>query len=165
MSGGIRPLNSIEAARVAAERMRAGESLQSVPPGKNPAEPLSPQAALRGEVVRMVGAGVSALRIQDTLIEQGYEREQVFAIVDEVLANPPPPNPAEVGLPGTRSDPLAGMVRGHAVFLKVLGALIFVIGGFLWLGNVIGFFPTLPALGYFTLLLGGGIYGAGEKLD
>ena len=36
-----------------------------------------------------------------------------------------------------------------------LGGLIFVAGAFLWLGNVIGFFPTVPLAGYATMLIGG----------
>jgi hypothetical protein len=46
----------------------------------------------------------------------------------------------------------------------VLGALVFAGGVFLFLGNVIGFFPTFPLAGYLTILAGGAIYRAGSKM-
>ena len=46
----------------------------------------------------------------------------------------------------------------------VLGALTFVAGVVLFLGNVIGFFRTFPLAGYLTMLIGGGIYKAGTKM-
>jgi hypothetical protein len=36
----------------------------------------------------MVAAGIPAMRIQDTLIERGHDKQEVFAIVDQVLAMP-----------------------------------------------------------------------------
>ncbi|HWX18709.1 MAG TPA: hypothetical protein VN578_02270 [Candidatus Binatia bacterium] len=46
-----------------------------------------------------------------------------------------------------------------------LGALIFVAGAFFWCGNVFGFFVTFPFAGYLTLLLGGAIFKAGQKMS
>lgn len=45
-----------------------------------------------------------------------------------------------------------------------LGAVVFVAGIFLFLGNVIGFFRTFPLAGYLTILAGGAIYKAGSKM-
>ena len=42
--------------------------------------------------------------------------------------------------------------------MKVAGALIFVVGLFLFLGNIIGFFPTFPGVGYLTMAVGGILY-------
>ncbi len=46
-----------------------------------------------------------------------------------------------------------------------LGAVIFVAGVVLWCGNVFGFFRTFPFAGYLTLLVGGLIYKAGQKMN
>jgi hypothetical protein len=46
--------------------------------------------------------------------------------------------------------------------MKILGAAIFVVGVILWLGNVGGFFPTFPGVGYGTILLGGFLYRKGS---
>lgn len=39
--------------------------------------------------------------------------------------------------------------------VKIIGGLVFALGVFLFLGNVIGFFPTFPGLGYITIVIGG----------
>jgi UPF0716 family protein affecting phage T7 exclusion len=39
--------------------------------------------------------------------------------------------------------------------MRIVGGLVLMLGAFLWLGNVIGFFPTVPFLGYLTMLGGG----------
>jgi hypothetical protein len=76
------------------------------------------------------------MRIQDTLIEQGRDRQEVFAIVDEVLANPPPsqreldeqkareprPNYFEEGL--ERLAPSMRGIGGIVIFLLVAGLLV-----------------------------------------
>lgn len=49
--------------------------------------------------------------------------------------------------------------------LKIIGAIIFVIGAFLWIGNVGGFFPTFPGAGYIGLLVGGIIFRAGANAE
>jgi len=46
-----------------------------------------------------------------------------------------------------------------------LGGLVFAAGAFLWCGNVFGFFVTFPFAGYLTLLIGGAIYKAGQKMS
>ena len=45
-----------------------------------------------------------------------------------------------------------------------LGAIVFVGGVFLFLGNVIGFFRTVPLAGYLTMLGGGAIFKAGRNM-
>ena len=45
------------------------------------------------------------------------------------------------------------------------GALVFAAGALLWCGNVFGFFVTFPFAGYLTLLAGGAIYKAGQKMS
>lgn len=42
--------------------------------------------------------------------------------------------------------------------MRILGGLIFLIGVFLFLGNIVGFFPTFPGAGYITIALGGLLY-------
>ncbi len=44
-----------------------------------------------------------------------------------------------------------------------VGGIVFVVGAFLFLGNVIGFFPTVPLAGYLTMLAGGALFGWGQK--
>ena len=48
--------------------------------------------------------------------------------------------------------------------VTVVGAVIFVGGIFLFLGNVIGFFRTFPLAGYGTMVLGGLVFKAGSKM-
>jgi hypothetical protein len=43
---------------------------------------------LRGEVARLLAENLPVMRVQDTLIDRGFERGEVFAVVDEVLAHP-----------------------------------------------------------------------------
>ena len=45
-----------------------------------------------------------------------------------------------------------------------LGGLVFVAGVFLWCGNVFGFFPTFPMVGYITAAVGAMIFGWGRKM-
>ena len=45
----------------------------------------------------------------------------------------------------------------------VVGGVVVAIGAFLFLGNVIGFFPTVPMAGWLTIALGAGIFGWGKK--
>jgi len=45
------------------------------------------------------------------------------------------------------------------------GAIVFAAGALLWCGNVFGFFVTFPFAGYLTLLAGGAIYKAGQKMS
>lgn len=47
--------------------------------------------------------------------------------------------------------------------LQLVGGLIFVVGAFLWLGNVFGFFVTVPLAGYITMLVGGALFGKGRR--
>ena len=46
----------------------------------------------------------------------------------------------------------------------ILGALIFLGGVFLFLGNIIGFFRTFPLAGYGTMVIGGAVYRMGSKM-
>jgi hypothetical protein len=49
--------------------------------------------------------------------------------------------------------------------VMVLGGVVFAAGVFLWCGNVFGFFPTFPLVGYLTALAGFFIYRAGKKMN
>lgn len=49
--------------------------------------------------------------------------------------------------------------------LQIIGGIIFLIGAFLWLGNVIGFFPTFTGAGWIGLFLGGIVFRAGSNSD
>jgi len=48
--------------------------------------------------------------------------------------------------------------------MKILGAVVFVAGVILFLGNVVGFMRTFPGLGYITIAAGGFLHrkGSGE---
>jgi UPF0716 family protein affecting phage T7 exclusion len=46
--------------------------------------------------------------------------------------------------------------------MRILGAVVFAAGLFIWLGNVLGFFPTIPMLGYLTMLGGGALARSGN---
>ena len=66
-------------------------------------------------------------------------------------------------------DKEAAAVANQAVsalgsLLTVVGGLIFVLGAFLWIGNVSHLFYSFPFAGYITMTLGGAILGAGRKL-
>ena len=45
-----------------------------------------------------------------------------------------------------------------------VGAVVFVVGVFLFLGNVAGFFPTVPLAGYLTIVAGGAVFGWGKRM-
>ena len=49
------------------------------------------------------------------------------------------------------------IVYGVATFVVVMG-------GFLWVGNVSGFFPTFSGAGFFTIIAGGAIFKWGDKI-
>ncbi|MBD0369735.1 MAG: hypothetical protein ICV60_02690 [Pyrinomonadaceae bacterium] len=51
--------------------------------------------------------------------------------------------------------------RVGVTLIKVLGALVFLLGIFLYAGNTIGFFPTFPFLGFIVMAIGGILF----KLD
>lgn len=56
------------------------------------------------------------------------------------------------------SCPGSDFETGETFSMKILGGLIFLVGVFLFLGNVVGFFPSFPGAGYLTLALGGWLY-------
>lgn len=47
--------------------------------------------------------------------------------------------------------------------LQIIGGITFVVGAFLWCGNVFHFFPTIPLAGYVTMLIGGALFGKGKR--
>ena len=49
--------------------------------------------------------------------------------------------------------------------MMIVGAIVFVIGAFLWGGNVFGYFPTVPLVGYLTMLAGGALIKLNEHGD
>lgn len=49
-------------------------------------------------------------------------------------------------------------------YVQILGGLITIAGAFLWLGNVLGFFPTFRGAGKITLIIGIFIWGAGAAM-
>jgi len=48
--------------------------------------------------------------------------------------------------------------------LSIVGAVVFVAGAGLWVGNVSTLFPTFPLAGYLTMLVGGAIWKAGKNV-
>ena len=51
-----------------------------------------------------------------------------------------------------------------SMLLKGFGGLVFILGAFLWIGNVSRLFPTFPLAGYITMTIGGAIIGVGKKM-
>jgi hypothetical protein len=47
--------------------------------------------------------------------------------------------------------------------MKIVGGIIFGAGVILWCGNVFGFLPTFPMVGYLTMLVGGGMWKNGNE--
>lgn len=47
--------------------------------------------------------------------------------------------------------------------LQVIGAIVFVAGAVIWLGNVFGFMPTIPLLGWIVMLIGGAVWKKGKS--
>lgn len=47
------------------------------------------------------------------------------------------------------------MPRETELRMKIIGGLVFLLGAFVWCGNVFGFMPTVPMAGYLIMLLGG----------
>jgi hypothetical protein len=47
--------------------------------------------------------------------------------------------------------------------MVILGGAVIGLGAFLWCGNVFGFFPTFPLVGYLTMVAGGAIMKFGKK--
>ncbi len=47
--------------------------------------------------------------------------------------------------------------------MQVVGGAVFVLGVFLFIGNVSGTFPTFPGLGYLTMAAGGAMYRSGSR--
>ncbi len=72
-------------------------------------------------------------------------------------------------LGGTDSAPKqkigAGDVAWGGIGVGLVGGLVVVLGAFLWCGNVFGFFPTFPMVGYITMAIGGAIWRFGSAMD
>lgn len=47
--------------------------------------------------------------------------------------------------------------------LQVVGVIVFVVGAFLWCGNVFHFLPTFPFVGYLTCMIGYGLWKTGSN--
>jgi len=46
--------------------------------------------------------------------------------------------------------------------MQILGAIIFVAGAVVWCGNVFGFMPTVPLLGWIVMAIGGAVFKKGR---
>ncbi len=58
-----------------------------------------------------------------------------------------------------------GNIAWKALGVQIFGGIIFLAGVFFWFGNVLGFYPTFPGVGYIVGMIGAGIYGAGSQMD
>lgn len=58
-----------------------------------------------------------------------------------------------------------GDVAWGGIGVGLFGGLVVVLGAFLWCGNVFGFFPTFPFVGYITMAIGGAIWRAGSSME
>jgi hypothetical protein len=52
-----------------------------------------------------------------------------------------------------------------AIATWIVGGLVCLGGAFLWLGNVLGFFPTVPMVGYITICIGAAICRFAATMD
>jgi hypothetical protein len=96
--------------------------------------------------VEQLNQGATPDQVKQELVEKGLEAQTAAAIVDDILSRSP-----------IKSDP------GKAIFLKGLGGVVFAIGVVLFIGNITRLLPTFPLAGYLTMLIGGAIFGAGQK--
>jgi len=46
--------------------------------------------------------------------------------------------------------------------MQIIGAIIFIVGVVIWCGNVFGFMPTVPLLGWGVMLVDGAIWKKGK---
>jgi hypothetical protein len=98
------------------------------------------------DAVERLNQGASPEQVKQQLVDKGLEAQTAAAIVDDILSRSE-----------NKSDP------GKAILLKGLGGVVFAIGAVLFIGNVTRLLPTFPLAGYLTMLIGGAIFGAGQK--
>jgi hypothetical protein len=58
-----------------------------------------------------------------------------------------------------------GDIAFGGMAVALLGGVVFLAGIFLFLGNVLGFFPTFPGVGYITIMIGGAIWRVGSNME
>ncbi|HEX3150550.1 MAG TPA: hypothetical protein VHR66_20905 [Gemmataceae bacterium] len=107
---------------------------------------------IRQEASQMLQDGLLPMQVEKHLRERGFSAEAAQTIVANAQAHPMHANYSETVPAG-----------GGNVIVMGLGAIIFVIGVFLFIGNVTGMFPTVPCAGWLGMVIGGGIWGAGKK--
>jgi hypothetical protein len=160
------------------------EETEQTPLTERGGESLRPDLSplfLRAEVTRLFAEGWPAMRVQDSLIERGFDKAEVFAVVDELLATPaPPPRPVQWALPPPESKPslmddfIGNTFAGKLVSfltqmffppaqsretkaspLLILGPITLILGCALLIVEATGILPTFPlSLG----VIGGGIW-------
>lgn len=82
------------------------------------------------------------------------------------IVNPPTlPNGRTPLPPPATIDKSVSNRNFGAIGVQLFGGLIFLIGVFLFAGNVLGFFPTFPGAGWLGLIIGGGVWRAGAAMD
>ena len=100
--------------------------------------------------------GFAPVGVKKRLIEKGLDRETATAVVDQLFI--------QIAAMLALNQPAEAVEdSGSALFLRIFGGIVVVIGIGLFLGNVTGLFPTFPLAGYLTILAGAGIYGIGQK--
>lgn len=102
--------------------------------------------AIYADAVERLNRGGTPDEVKRQLVTRGLEAETASAVVDDIVARSQ-----------AQSDP------GKAIVLKGLGGVIFAIGLVLFIGNITQLLPTFPLAGYLTMLIGGAIFGAGQK--
>jgi hypothetical protein len=103
------------------------------PPDEVPAEVLD-------HAIHRLNDGATRQEVIAELVEMGVTESAAEDVVRKVEEVHGPAEPE-------RQHPL------NTIF-KILGALIVLIGVFLWIGNVVRFFPTFPLAGFLTVALG-----------
>lgn len=105
--------------------------------------------ALCGDAMALLKKGCSSAETADKLAEKGYDAKTAQAMVDGL---------AKRGVGPARKAGFAQM------FLFFVGGAVMLAGIGLFIGNVSGFFPTFPGLGYLTIVVGVGMMGAASKV-
>ncbi len=106
------------------------------------------EQAVYNDAVILLNQGHSPDQVKRQLIEKGLGQSVAASVVDDILARNQAPQSE-----GTVTQML----------LQVLGAVVFVVGIGLVIGNQTGMFPTFPFAGFIAMVIGGAIFGVAER--
>lgn len=108
---------------------------------------------VHADAVEMLEGGMLPQQVEKYLRDRGLTAETARSIVENARNM----KSEDFGHIGGEST------SGGNPILMVLGGIIFVVGLFLFIGNISGAFPTFPCAGWLGIMIGGAIWGAGKK--